>query len=378
MTQAAIIGGGFYGACIGLYLQKMGMKVTIFEKSNQLMSRASLINQARVHAGFHYPRNITTAYRSLINYPQFVNDFALACKNDYQSLYCVAKNNSKIFSSHFYNLYKKMGAEITDANSADYALFDPNYIDKVFNVREIVFDAKIVKSILEKRLNEANLNIKLNSPVHHFSKEEHGYGLFDESQNLIANADFIFNCTYSALNIIRSNSNLMNLPIKNQMTEMALLSVPAVLQNKAITIIDGPFFSIMPYPSLNLHTLSHVRYTPHCQWQSIKQTRIFEKQLEENKIPSQYRYMMNDAIRYMPILNLSQYCGSLFEIKSLLLKNEMDDGRPILFHEEKSMPGVFTVLGGKIDNIYDLIHLMNKISYRFNINESKINDLFVS
>ena len=47
---------------------------------------------------------------------------------------------------------------------------------------------------------------------------------------------------------------------------MALMQAPDVLKEIGVTVMDGPFFSMMPFPARGLHTLSHVRYTPHFSW----------------------------------------------------------------------------------------------------------------
>lgn len=70
-ADAVIIGGGFYGAAIAVYLVKnRGMrKVILLERESSLLSRASYNNQARIHNGYHYPRSFTTAFRSRVNFP---------------------------------------------------------------------------------------------------------------------------------------------------------------------------------------------------------------------------------------------------------------------------------------------------------------------
>ena len=57
--DAVIIGGGFYGSSIAIYLAKQrGFKrITLIEREAELLSRASYNNQARVHNGYHYPRS---------------------------------------------------------------------------------------------------------------------------------------------------------------------------------------------------------------------------------------------------------------------------------------------------------------------------------
>jgi len=37
------------------------------------------------------------------------------------------------------------------------------------------------------------------------------------------------------------------------------------------------------------------------------------------------------------------------------VRNEIDDGRPILMERSQSAPGIYSIMGGKIDNIYDII-----------------------
>lgn len=54
----AVIGGGFYGLTLALFLQSTGASVIVFEAEEEACTRASRVNQARVHTGFHYPRSL--------------------------------------------------------------------------------------------------------------------------------------------------------------------------------------------------------------------------------------------------------------------------------------------------------------------------------
>jgi len=57
---------------------------------------------------------------------------------------------------------------------------------------------------------------------------------------------------------------------------------------------------------------------------------------------------------YLPALAEAHHVDSLFEVKTVLVKNDEDDGRPILF-----VPGCYAVPGGKIDNIYDVLEKLS-------------------
>ena len=131
--------------------------------------------------------------------------------------------------------------------------------------------------------------------------------------------------------------------------------------------MDGPFFSMMPFPALGLHTLSHVRYTPHLHWNDQKGIDPYEK-LNLHQRATRVDRMVRDAGRYLPALLEAKHVDSLFEVKTILLKNEGDDGRPILFEKHPGLPGCYSILGGKIDNIYDVFEKLDAEQFEAAIN----------
>ena len=350
--DAIIIGGGFYGCCLSLYLRRQSMTVLVLEQEDDLLLRASRCNQARVHTGFHYPRSITTALRSLVNLPRFVFEFRKAIKSDFTMLYGIAKHHSKVNAAQFYNLFKKIHAPIKQASREERALFNMELIEDVFAVKEYAFDCNMLRAILRKKMECAGVHYQLGAQVERIvrSKER----LMAESNHSSWDASRIINCTYAGNNFLLSNSSLPLLPYKHELTEVALIQPPRELANVGITVMDGPFFSAMPYPGAGCWSLTHVRYTPHGNWQDSEPCAnpyaILQKELPRTKYP----LMAHDAARYVPTLASATYVDSLFEIKTLLVRNDDDDGRPIFLYTHSEMPGLYSVLGSKLDTIYDL------------------------
>jgi L-2-hydroxyglutarate oxidase LhgO len=101
--DAAVIGGGFYGSAIAIYLarQRGFRRIVLVEKETELLARASYHNQARVHNGYHYPRSFTTAFRSRVNFPRFVQDWPQAITRGFTKLYAIARSNSKVTAKQF-------------------------------------------------------------------------------------------------------------------------------------------------------------------------------------------------------------------------------------------------------------------------------------
>ena len=74
-----IIGAGLYGLYSALFCAKNKEKVLVLERDNEAFSRATYINQARVHMGYHYPRSLSTALKSAHYFERFCNDFGFCC-----------------------------------------------------------------------------------------------------------------------------------------------------------------------------------------------------------------------------------------------------------------------------------------------------------
>jgi hypothetical protein len=170
---------------------------------------------------------------------------------------------------------------------------------------------------------------------------------------------YVFNCSYSGLNQLGGDFTGVSVGLKQEVTEMALMRMPESLEGLGITVMDGPFFSIMPFPARGLHTLSHVRYTPHLHWSDASGMDPYAR-LQDYPCESRVDRMVRDVGRYIPDVLKTKHIDSLFEIKTVLVKNEGDDGRPILFERHSNLPGCYSILGGKIDNIYDVIETLEK------------------
>ncbi|MDP1774329.1 MAG: FAD-dependent oxidoreductase [Methylobacter sp.] len=358
--DAIIIGGGFYGAAIAIYLAKeRGLKrIVLIEREQALLTRASYNNQARVHNGYHYPRSFTTAYRSRVNLPNFVRDWPDAVKQDFTKLYAIARRNSKVTSKQFVRFCRDIGAKIQPADQALRTLFEPRLIEDVFLVEEYVFDATKLASWAERELEECGVQICFETQVTAISNEPNGTLRValqpDHGIEELISGRYVFNCTYSGLNQFQGDFPGTRTGLKQEITEMALMQVSPALHGLGITVMDGPFFSMMPFPARGLHTLSHVRYTPHLHWNDKQGIDPYQK-LTQYERATRVDRMVRDVGRYLPAVLDAKYVDSLFEVKTVLVKNESDDGRPILFEKHPELPGCYSILGGKIDNIYDVL-----------------------
>ena len=361
--DAVIIGGGFFGCKIAIYLKAHLDRILIVEREGDVLQRASYTNQARVHNGYHYPRSLLTAWRSKVNFPRFVEEYRDCIDNTFDKYYAIARTFSKVNSAQFQTFCQRVGIPIKPAEPSISRLFNSSSIEAVFKTQEYAFDAVKLKHRVRQEIDDANIDILLDTHVDCLQQkkgEQIEVSMKNSDSERCIRTRYVFNCTYSEINQILKASHLPTVPLKYELAEMALVDVPPQLKSIGITVMCGPFFSLMPFPPRGLHTLSHVRYTPHCYWQESDNLRIEDHQSYSNiRKKTNFPFSIRDTMRYLPVANECKYVDSLWGVKTVLPQSEVDDSRPILFEHNPKLPNLYCVLGGKIDNIYDLPHELN-------------------
>lgn len=383
--DAVVVGGGFFGLYLAEQLALRRARVLLCEQDAAPMQRASYNNQARVHNGYHYPRSILTAFRSRVNYPRFVAEFPACIDASFTKVYAIGRQFSRVSADQFRLFMERIGAPTEPAPATIARLFRDDMIEEVFLVEECAFDAVVLARLMRERALRAGVELRCDTQVTAIATGS-GTPLVATLRHAGATrqvaAGMVFNCTYSHINRLISASGLATIPLKHELTEMCLLEVPPELAGLGITVMCGPFFSCMPFPPRGLHTLSHVRYTPHCHWydgggqdgggrdgggrdgdghDGGGPYRAAETMVSQVPRRSAYSHMLRDAQRYLPALAGARYRGSLWEVKTLLPRSEVDDGRPILFKRDYGLPGHHVIMGGKIDNVYDVAVEVDKL-----------------
>lgn len=156
--------------------------------------------------------------------------------------------------------------------------------------------------------------------------------------------------------------------IKYELCEIILCETNDILEKYGFTIMDGPFFSIMPFGKTGLHSLTSVTFTPHTT--SYDKMPTFQCQDKSNgycsplylgncndcvaKPQTAFEYMAKLACKYLKDGYKFQYKKSLFSMKPILMSSEIDDSRPTVVRVYSKKPTFVSVLSGKINTVYDL------------------------
>jgi glycine/D-amino acid oxidase-like deaminating enzyme len=342
-VDALVIGAGFFGVEIALELRRLGLRrIMVVEREPGILRRASAINQARIHNGYHYPRSLATAERSRANFETFVHDYSEAVLTGMQHVYAVAAG-SRVSPAQFETFCRVIGAPCRAAPAPVAGLFDRGTVQAAFMVKELAFDYAALTTRLRHAIAEAGVSLLLNTQARVLGGSHGGVDVAVGERRV--RARHVVNCSYAA---IAGAGVAIRSRVRRELAELVLLAPPPELVGLGVTVMDGPFFSVMPYPGApgRMHSLSHVRYTPHA---AVEDAAALPPPTHSNRDA-----MIRDGQRYLLCLGRSRVVGSLFEVKATLARHEGDDGRPVLIERSAALPRVLSVLGAKIDNIYEI------------------------
>jgi len=289
-----------------------------------------------------------------------MKEFKDCIDTSFSHYYAIARSGSAITAREFVLHCNRIGAPVKIANNNVKNQFDLHRVEEVFQVEEYAFNADALKQYILSQLSKFSqqIDLKTQTTINRILNTPDGLVL--EMQNQSEQFDQIYIATYSSANDLLLNSSLPILQLDFELTEIALVETPEHFKDFAFTIMCGPFFSLMPFPPRNCHSLSHVRYTPHLEWRHESNGRA-NRAPENLNMKSQFVKMRADARRFIPALNQLRYLSSLFEVKTLLPRSKIDDGRPILFRTNHGRSGLHILVGGKIDNWYDILDCLEAV-----------------
>ena len=360
-----IIGSGMYGLYAAIKSAEAGKyKVLVVDIDDGPFMRGSYINQARLHNGYHYPRSFSTASKSAHYFKRFYNDFKDCINSEFEQIYAVASDYSWTNGEQFQKFSENLGVLCEEIPKEKY--FDKNAIDKAFRTIEYSFDAMLLKEKLYNNARKLGCEFAFNTKIKSIIKNEDTFVLntFDDVKY---ETSYILNASYAGTNQIHDLLGYEKLNIKYELCEVILCSVSDNIKNVGLTVMDGPFFSVMPFGKTGFHSITTVSRTPHItcyeklpsfKCQTLKKdcnpNYTYNCNICEFRPKSAFIEMVQTAKKYLnPDIKIN-YIKSLFTLKPIVKASEIDDSRPTIIRKFSDRPDFYTVFSGKINTMYDL------------------------
>lgn len=365
----AIIGGGLFGCYAALYLAEKGKQVVLIEKEADLMRKASIVNQARLHAGYHYPRSVATAVMSDDNRLRFAAEHRAFIHGQFDKYYAIDRHGSFTDSIQFERFCEHIGLPYQGVDT--HPLFNFDRIEALYLTREETFDPILIAQYYRQRIDdEPKITLLPATTVEKAEPSSDGWILrlhqqrSENRKNI--RAEQVINATYAASNALNRIFGVSTIDLMHEIAEMAFVTSPQV-KDLGLTIMDGPFASIMPYGFSGLLSLSSVAYTHHkVSYEALPAFNCQELRPDCRpdfvancsdctfRPASNFRKMRGQIRQYFREDVDFHYFKSLFTVKSKLKANYIDDGRPTEIAIMRENPRFYCIFAGKINSIYEI------------------------
>lgn len=348
MSKVAVIGCGAFGALSALRLKEAGFDVAIYERLPRALGGASLNNQNRLHLGFHYPRSDATCRQCILGFEHFVEEFGECVYRDFPMIYFIAGEGSMTNVDDYLAFCDRHQLHYERVAPADYSVEVAN-IDLAISCDEAVYDSAQLSALLTRRLSENGIDVHFSTEVTALSNQGDDIEItFADGSSDTVNA--VVNATYA--NVNHFSEMLGHTAPERQFEYTVVPIVRPPFPRSGITVMDGPFLTLLPYGSSDDHLLYHVdhsvvareyRRSMNLDWLDPA-TAPFAAMDKE----SYFQRMVDSAAHFLPQAREFQLTGFLEGPRMVLPRVDDSDARPSII--EAVQPNYITVFSGKIDH----------------------------
>ena len=348
VINVAVVGCGIFGAEIAIKAKSYGLSVEVYEAKSDILSGASANNQNRLHLGFHYPRDLETGKQSIRGFDAFKKKYAECIQNGFMNAYFIANKGSLTTPGDF--------VKFCDLLDASYKKISPKDLpvevcgaDTGILCEEVVYDCGILRDLIWKNLRHDNINVELNARVVNISKNGEGYRLEFQNQFPVL-ADVVVNASYGDIN--RLTEQLGHMVSERLFEYTAVPIIELDMPRVGVTIMDGPFMTVLPHgksKNFLLYNVEHTLIAKNIATQIDPTWLIPETAPFAGVDKVQYfEKMISLCKEYLPALARAKVVGFLEGPRMVQAHSENSDAR------HSAVTGYdnnyFTVFAGKIDH----------------------------
>ncbi len=357
-----VIGGGIFGCLTAIELSKKGLRVQLHEKNDQIMIGASLNNQNRLHLGYHYPRDLETASQCQKGFKAFKTRFSECILEKFCNAYFISSTESNVEFTD----YKKFCEE---ANLPIRKIDLDNFIPTLKNIDgglftdEVVYDSAILKILVSKELEKESVDVVTKSNVK--SVYEKGIGFVIKTEQESCETRSVVNCTYANFNDFNKELGLDSQRLQYELTIVPIIKWRKGLDPIGITVMDGKFFTVLPFGKTDNYLLYHVDHTVQetivdshypTEWRNTKDY------VDEDVAIQAFNKMKRASSKWLPSILDAEYIDYLTTVRVVLADVESSDRRPSLISRANLSSPFYTLFSGKIDHsIWVAEEISNKL-----------------
>ena len=295
--------------------------------------------------GYHCPRSSSTVAESLHGLETFKEFYGEAECSDVNQFYTIAASGSKVGADKFVDFCEHVGLPLTEA-WPPVEFLDRRRIEASWSVPEKTFDYAVLKTLVLRRLSSAaGLSLVRGcSPISCVIGAPHEVTLSDGRQ---IQADVLVNATYAGSNEVARALAMPEIDLQYELCMMPIMEVRNAVSPIGVTVMDGPFCSIMPEGKRSgRYIVSHVQHGI-CQ-SSTGRTLPDGVAINGTRETA----IVEECRSFFPVVADMNLIDTMIAWKVVPPSRHRDDGRPSILYSYGD--GLFSVLSGKVATCVDV------------------------
>jgi hypothetical protein len=315
MAKILIIGAGIHGVTMALELAKNN-EVTMIDSNKDLLLGTSKSTHNRIHLGYHYPRSRETIRECRLGYDFFKKNYRDCLL--FPDFYYVIERKSKINSIEYKKIMEEEGLECSSSwPSIDF--LEKKNIQDSFKVEEACIDVPRLREKIRKKLRDLKIKTFLNFKLQKVQKvSKNKIILASPDRDIPLDVDLIINCTYTNCNNILKIFGIKDHITKYSFEETEIAVVRSSIKIPALTVMDGPFISILPYAG---HKNLYLVYDVVNSVINNKKGFCFRR---SSPTKSTWEKMLKHGLMYYPFFSKLKYLYSLYGNRPIPLSAKGD------------------------------------------------------
>ena len=305
-ASIAVVGGGIFGLTAALRLSGH-CRVTVFERRDDILLGASWGNQNRHHLGYHYSRSAETVVQCQQSQGSYAALYGDALVDDVAAYYCVARDGSRTSPEDYLAFCDRHGLPYR----REYPAEDHLRRDKValsLRVPEPVIDYWHLKRIVATGVAAARtIDLRLRHEVVGGRVLPDGRKRLEVRHDGVTSThdfDAIVNASFYDINTVLGGFGFVRRNFQYDVKELAIITLPTDLR-VALTVMDGPFCTIVPMGRSGRFLLGHVA-------ESVLARNVSAETPEASVNVSRWPRIRDASAEYFPFVRRAEFVESMF------------------------------------------------------------------
>lgn len=349
--RVAVVGCGVFGALCAIRLLEAGHQITVIDRAPGPLEGASYNNQNRLHLGYHYPRDEETARQCVRGFDQFRAEFSACIVAPSENAYFVAEAGSKTTPADYLAFADRLGQASRGAppRRIDPGTFSPAVRGVAVGVSapEVLYDCGELRQLLRQRLCGVRQLFKVGVAAVEREREQFRLRLECGAADVVVDA--VINCTYAETNRLGAPLGHPLPTYQYEYTALPIIEWAAAPAPVGITIMDGPFLTVLPFGRSGQFLLYHVEHSVLARAVGTQLPAAWRDPKTAPAPPAGFFSRLRDAAcAFVPALRGARQVGCLQGPRVVLAQAEHTDARPSLVNAPE--PRFVNVFSGKIDH----------------------------